>query len=178
VRTLARVAMLVTALLVAQLATAAAQANTGSTTAAGGDMKGQQHCRIVLDKLHPGEQFSKVISQTCADRRDDLHINAGTLLIIWWLHADYQGYSLTIEGAYGPCDLDGYGIRDTGNPWDPFYPYWWRNNISSFKLYNSCNYAALYKGINYGGYGDARRGNQSNLGGMNDQVRSIRLRAV
>jgi len=105
-----------------------------------------QHCAVVLDKLRPGQSSSRVLSQACADRADASALTtaaaSSTLLLVLYEHVNFGGASTKIYGAYGPCDAEGYGIRDLGS---------WRNKLSSLKGFNWCNVVDLYDNINYGG---------------------------
>jgi hypothetical protein len=166
-RTVGKVGALVCGLLVSVLTATGARADT---LAASGDRPtAERHCRVVLDRLQAGEQFSRVLSRTCADRPEGLHINAGTLLITWYEHADFGGASTYVEGQYGPCDREGYGIRDVG--------WLWENNISSYKLWNNCYHARLYTALNYGGSAHLKDGTVINYVGneLNDNIRSLQI---
>ncbi|MGP4027456.1 hypothetical protein [Actinomadura sp. 3N407] len=171
----------VVALSATALTATAASANTTSPTPAPtatsntqtpGD-PGTRHCRIVLDRLQPGEKFSRVISRTCSDNQADLGINARVDLMTWYEHADYGGSSTTVKGDYGPCDQEGYGIRDTG-----IGGFEWRLIISSFKVYNNCNWSQAYTNTNYGGTVNIFYQNVRNVGSdMNDKIRSFIIHA-
>lgn len=131
----------------------------------------KQHCRIVLDKIRPGEKFSRVRSRTCADRQESLGINQSLLIMTWYQDAGFGGISAAIEGSGGPCDAGGYGVRDT-DAW----VWGWSHIISSYKVWNNCYWSLYYTGTNYGGAGShpAHGGNNYYVGDQfNDQVRSI-----
>ncbi|KAB2352314.1 peptidase inhibitor family I36 protein [Actinomadura rudentiformis] len=124
------------------------------------------HCRVVLDRVQPGEEASRVTSRTCSTDRAELGINAKTLLMTWYEHSNYNGWSTYVEGDWGPCDRVGYKILDTGNTW--------RNMISSFKVWNSCDNVHAYQETNLKGTNMWYHGNRSYVGDtMNDKIRSI-----
>src|SRR5688500_12796 len=137
----------------------------------------ERHCRVVLAKLKPAEATSRVLSRTCADRKEDLAINQGTLLMTWYEHRDYGGLSTYVEGDYGPCDSEGYAITDVGGPWDPYYPYWWRNGISSFQVFSNCYNVTAWEGVNFGGYRvGSWSGSRKYVGDVaNDIIRSLTI---
>ena len=136
----------ITAAVALLLCMAVAVPVDATTEATAPSARAEQHCVILLDRLHPGEETSRVLKKTCADRPDAPALRAasglGTLLIIVYQDIRYGGASTAIEGRYGPCDQEGYGIRDLGS---------WRNRLSSFKAFNWCNFVAAWDNINYGG---------------------------
>ncbi|MFF3443535.1 hypothetical protein [Streptosporangium sp. NPDC002721] len=143
----------------------------GPSIGVGDPLPEGKHCRVVLDKLRPGEKISRVLSRTCADRQESLNINQDLLIMTWYQDLNYGGLSTVVEGAYGPCDANGYGIRDTGA-----WVAGWRNIITSYKVWNNCYYSLYYTAINYGGDGShpVHEGNNSYVGDhFNDRVRSI-----
>ncbi|SEE24374.1 hypothetical protein SAMN05428938_7575 [Streptomyces sp. KS_5] len=81
------------------------------------------HCSAEVERVKPGEKFSRVKSRTCSDTGTAAVNRSGrTLLMTWYEHAEYGGDNTDVYGAYGPCNADGYVLR-TGT--------WWRS-ISSF----------------------------------------------
>jgi hypothetical protein len=163
---------------------------TDETTAAIGSAARDgavQHCRIVLEKIRPGESESRVYSNDCYGSQQEMlaareiEPHASTLLMTWYIDADYRGTSTYIEGHDGPCDRDGYGIRNV-NGWT----WGWNDVISSFKAWNHCNFVVGYTDINYGGHSRTWfNGNGTyavdaldvgNVGpDMNDKISSFRL---
>lgn len=78
---------------------------------------------MVVERVKPGERFSRVKSRTCSDTgRAAVNRSGRTLLMTWYEHAEYGGDNTDVYGDYGPCDADGY-VLSTGT--------WWRS-ISSF----------------------------------------------
>ncbi|MGW3942547.1 hypothetical protein [Streptomyces phaeochromogenes] len=116
------------------------------------------HCSVVVERVKPGEKFSRVKSRTCSDTGTAAVNRSGrTLLMTWYEHAEYGGASTDVYGDYGPCDADGY-VLSTGT--------WWRS-ISSFITYNSCDgqQAVLNDGQNavyYYGFGTPNVGARAN----------------
>ena|SRR5689334_24208963 len=149
------------------------QSASASPGAAGleGGAGSADHCVIVLDKLRPGEQESRIVSRKCAPRVQDLHIQSETLLMTWYQDAGYGGKSTTLIGYGGPCDTAGYGFRDTGAG-----DSWWRDNISSFMVWNNCLNVRGHELLNYGGKWAYWKYNQRYVGDyLNDRIRSIEI---
>jgi hypothetical protein len=125
---------------------------SGETAAALGADRAVPTCRIVLEKIRPGESESRVYSNDCYGSQQEMlaarkiEPHASTLLMTWYVDANYGGASTYIEGHDGPCDRDGYGIRNV-NGW----AWGWNDVISSFKSWNHCNVTWGYTDINYGG---------------------------
>ncbi|WP_394834375.1 hypothetical protein LVJ94_48535 [Pendulispora rubella] len=105
-----------------------------------------RHCRVVLEKLEPGETESRVAADECVADEKDFTLNpaASTLLMIWYEHPYFGGESRAIYGNAGPCDSAGYGVSDVGANW--------YSRISSFKGFNSCNDITAFVGTKYTGY--------------------------
>jgi hypothetical protein len=109
-------------------------------------------CRIVLEKIRPGESESRVYSRDCYDRQQEMLAAkkvepfASTLLMTWYADINFGGRSTFIEGKDGPCDHSGYGIRNVDG-----WAGGWNDVISSFKSWNHCNVTWGYTDINYGG---------------------------
>jgi hypothetical protein len=110
-------------------------------------------CRIVLEKIRPGESESRVYSRDCYDSHKEMSSAkkiepfSSTLLMTWYVDANYRGRSTFIEGKDGACDHDGYGVRNVDG-----WAGGWNDVISSFKSWNHCNYVVGYTDINYGGH--------------------------
>lgn len=134
-----------------------------------------RHCVILLDKIKPGEDTSRVRAKECAiGKKPEVAANS-VLLMTWYQLTKYGGESTYIEGG-AKCDSEGYGIRDVGaGMWDG--P-WWNNRISSFKVYNNCDYTTLYNGYNYGGdRHKSYRGNENDVGNyMDNRTSSLTIR--
>ena len=130
-----------------------------------------ERCQIVLAKLQPGEQTSRVLSSQCAQGNQQLAApQSGTLLMTWYVDANYGGRSTNIYGDAGPCDSSGYGISYVNN-WTTQN---WNDVISSFKVWNNCTWTRAYTNANYGGKCQLYDGNTSYVGArMNDQISSF-----
>lgn len=128
-----------------------------------------EHCQIVVAKLQPGEQTSRVLSSQCVQGTQPLVAPLGsTLLMSWYKDANYYGASTLIYGYYGPCDSAGYGIAYVGNAWNDV--------ISSFKVWNNCYYSRAYTNSNYGGTCARYHLNVPWVGStMNDRISSFWL---
>ena len=130
-----------------------------------------KHCVMVVDQLHPGERTSRVLSYQCATRNQQLQIPAicigtRTLIMSWYVDANYNGGSTLIYGCGPPCDSAGYGIAYVGDGWN--------DRISSFKVWNNCFYTRAYTNINYGGTCQRYHNNVSYVGStMNDRISSF-----
>lgn len=116
------------------------------------------HCAVVVERVKPGEKFSRVKSRTCSDTGTAAAALSGrTLLVTWYEHAEYGGASTDVYGDYGPCDAAGY-VLTAG--------VWWRDQISSFITYNNCDgqQAVLNNGgaVYYYGFGTPNVGGQAN----------------
>jgi hypothetical protein len=138
---------------VAVTAAAAVLTSIGATSAispataveAAEDPAQSTHCYIVLEPLQPGAAVSQVRSRECVQPGEKRTTQRGLLLMTWYEHANFNpngGRSTSLEGSAGPCDSDGYGFRDTGG---------WRRLISSYKLFNQCDWFRGWTGTNYGG---------------------------
>ncbi|HET8843015.1 MAG TPA: hypothetical protein VFN35_16245 [Ktedonobacteraceae bacterium] len=113
---------------------------TSSAHASATPAMAEQHCEILLAKLLPGETTSRVLSQHCAAREQDLAPLSGTLIMTWYNDANYLGSSTSVRVS-DACDSLGWGISDVGT---------W-TKISSFKTWNLCNTVAAFTNTNYGG---------------------------
>lgn len=125
-----------------------------------------RHCVIVLDKIRPGETTSRVRAHECAVGKLPRIAASSTLLMTWYQYTSFGGESTRIEGYDGPCDSSGYGISDVGAGW--WGGSWWDNRISSFKVYNHCNWTTYFTNVNYGGDGSASRGSERDVGDLVD----------
>lgn len=120
--------------LLIPVATSSAHASTKPAMA-------EQHCVILLAKRLSGELTSRVLSQQCAAREQDLAPLTGTTLIMtWYENLNYGGTTTDIRVS-APCDSGGWGISDVHN---------WKG-ISSFKTWNLCNTVEAFTNTNYGG---------------------------
>ncbi|WP_141576668.1 hypothetical protein [Actinomadura sp. WMMA1423] len=122
-------------------APAAEQGRTSTTT----------HCAYVLDRLRPGETSSRILRKGCAPSKKELDgamgTTADTLLLVMYEDANYGGSTKAWYGKYGPCDSEGYGIRDLETTlWNI------NDKISSWKIGHSrCNYVNMWENASYGG---------------------------
>jgi hypothetical protein len=129
-----------------------------------------ERCQIILAKLQSGEQTSRVLSSQCVQGNQQLVApQSSTLLMTWYKDIHYLGASTRIYGNSGPCDSSGYGI--------PNLAAWfsgWNDVISSFKVWNNCNWTRAYTNINYGGLCTRYYGNVPWVGSpMNDKISSF-----
>ncbi len=130
------------------------------------------HCLIVLDRLHPGEQSSRVLSRHCVQANQPLVAPAGsTHLMRWWADAGYRGDFTDVDGSSGPCDSTGYGFNYVGDGWN--------DRISSFQVFNNCTFTRAYSDADYGGVCQAYSGDTSYVGyALNDAISSLRIASV
>lgn len=78
-----------------------------------------KRCQIVLDRLHPGERSSRVLSSQCVEGDQALVAPLGrTILMTWYKDINYGGDSTDVYGWDGPCDQAGYGFEYVGAFWD------------------------------------------------------------
>jgi hypothetical protein len=110
-----------------------------------------QVCGAVLDHLHEGQTSSKVLRQDCASSRQSLEselgTNAQTLLMVLYEDANYGGSAKYWYGAFGPCDSEGYGIRDLQQTIFNF-----NDRISSWQIgSSSCSGVYMYTNAVYSG---------------------------
>jgi hypothetical protein len=151
-----------------------------------------KYCYTVVEKIHPPEPDTRIVSTVCSSRHapgsvlpdtvsPDGAIPAGdTLLVIFFQDAGFGGAWDAISGSDGPCDNAGYGLRDLrqindssadSNPGV--------GGISSYQLYNNCDQSDYFQqpnfsrfceidviGTNIGYVGDA----------CNDNLRSMKIR--
>jgi len=132
----------------------AAGAAGPAPSAAGGDAG--QVCGVLLDDLAPGQDESDVLREGCADtqaelEQDVLRTAANTHLMTVYEHADYGGAARVWYGAYGPCDSEGYGIKDLSTyPWPGQVNM--NDKISSWRIgASSCSAVYMYENAYYGG---------------------------
>ncbi|WP_043633321.1 hypothetical protein [Nonomuraea candida] len=157
-------ALAVLALVACGVATAPAAASTpGPAAASGAGQTGEsaperapaRSCSVLLAPIRPGETFSRVLKEACADTIEQAdqaavgaartsaqaastllleaadNINQGLPRYRWW-------------GSAGPCDTAGYGIRDLGVMWN--------DRISSWRQGHSrCNYLNVWEHNSYQG---------------------------
>ncbi len=129
-----------------------------------------KQCQIVLAGLQPGEQTSRVLSSQCTQGNLPLAVpQASTLLMTWYKDISYGGGSTRIYGDSGPCDSSGYGIPNLaawGSSWNDF--------VSSYKVWNNCDWSRAYININYGGACQEEAGNVPWVGSsFNDRISSF-----
>jgi hypothetical protein len=126
-----------------------------------------QYCVMVLDKLQPGEAVSKVVKSACStDAASVLATCADPLIRIFW-DINYGPPGVTYCGNAGPCDASGYGIGYLGS---------FANQVSSFKVYDTCNFTRLFDYTYYRGETITYVGSRSWVGStFNDRAESIRV---
>ncbi|NKZ03767.1 hypothetical protein [Actinomadura latina] len=136
------------------------------------------HCAYVLDRMRPGETSSRVLRQGCApsekEARGAVGAAADTLLLVMYADANYGGLTKSWYGKYGPCDTEGYGIRNLETT------FWNINDkISSWSAgHHSCNYVNMWEDAVYQGRHAAWH-NYSRVpyvgSAMNDRVSSVNV---
>ncbi|SDL39341.1 hypothetical protein [Nonomuraea jiangxiensis] len=120
----------------------AAMAATASATTSGAAPAPE--CQIVLGPAPEPGKASPVLSRNCAAQGERLVAPAAdTLLMVWYESFNYGGASTKVYGSGGPCDTGGYGIAYVGDDWN--------DRISSYKVFNNCNYSATFQHANWGG---------------------------
>jgi hypothetical protein len=135
------------------------------------------HCAVVLDKVHPGETVSRVLSTTCARDATPKVALASIPILSIWENLNYTGASKTFYGGSGPCDAAGYIIRDVGD--NGIHLAWWRTHVSSFMWGNNCSYVNAYKGGNNTGFCAMYHGNVGYVGAfMNDKIWSFHVQSA
>lgn len=121
-----------------------------------------QFCAFVLDPLEPGQELSRVVAQECAADEEDLEstLAGSTLLMYGFEHANYNegqsGQVFIWSGSAGPCDTEGYGIRQLGV--DPITGFDWNDKLSSFQTFNLCHEVNLFEHRQYNAFENGRRG--------------------
>lgn len=137
----------------------------------------KRYCAYLLDKIRPGETFSRIRGQSCAPTMRAAKAGAGvsaasTLLMQLAENANMGGTVKSWSGSQGPCDTAGYGIRNLDD-------LDFNDTISSFTTNNSrCNYVNMWTDAAYQGkhaywYGWTRVDYVGDA--VNDQVSSIHV---
>lgn len=146
-----------------------AQAATNTAAAGASEI----HCKVVIDKLRPGETTSRVKSSECVQGDQAPAALASEIPIItYYEHINWTGSSKTVYGSAGPCDASGYAISDVGDWWSG----WWNRNISSWRYGNNCYYQNAYTGLSRTGTCAHYHGNVGYPGAsMNDRISSFRV---
>jgi hypothetical protein len=135
------------------------------------------HCAVVLDKVHPGETASRVMSESCSTSATSVVPLASIPILSIWENINYTGASKTFYGGSGPCDAAGYIIRDVGDNGIHFA--WWRTHVSSFMWGNNCSFVNAYKGGNNTGFCAMYHGNVGYVGAfMNDKIWSFHVQSA
>jgi hypothetical protein len=125
--------------VVPALVVAAVAASAPSSSAAT-----PRECQIVLGAAPAPGAASPVLSRRCATPGERLVApKADTLLMTWYENFNYGGASTKVYGSGGPCDTGGYGISYVGDDWN--------DRISSYKVFNNCNYSATFANAEWGG---------------------------
>jgi hypothetical protein len=131
-----------------------------------------EQCQVVLDALQPDEPTSSVLSSHCVQGNQQLVApQTSTLLMTLYKDKAYGGGSTRIYGNGPACDSSGYGIPNL-SAWGSS----WNDSVSSYKVWNNCNWSEIYSNINYGGVCEYNHGNVPWVGSLlNDQISSIRV---
>lgn len=169
---------LLTATLLAMMLVFTAFAATPAAHAASVSTAQTTHCAMVLAPLQPGEQTSQVVFSQCIQGNQPLVVpNASTPLVTVYLADGFTGSRTTIFGNAGPCDATGYKIDKMPIVNNINF----NNNISSYKVFNNCDFTRDYSGN--GETGDCAGtfvGDVFSLAGtgMDNRMNSMRLSSV
>jgi len=127
-----------------------------------------EQCQVLIAPLQPGKQTSSVLSSQCVQGNQQLVAPlASTLLITLYKDKAYGGASTRIYGNGPACDSSGYGIPNLAAGG-------WNDSVSSYKVWNNCNFSQIYSNSNYGGVCEYNYGNVPWVGSLlNDQISSI-----
>ncbi|GII72928.1 hypothetical protein Sme01_54040 [Sphaerisporangium melleum] len=104
-----------------------------------------QYCAVIVGKERDADGFSKVLSEQCSTVSvQDAHqkskaaggaaMRADTLLLQEYEHANYDTAIYNFYGASGPCDSEGYSLRNYVTV---------AGRVSSMRGYNNCTQAML-----------------------------------
>ncbi|TDC39461.1 hypothetical protein E1281_38705 [Actinomadura sp. KC345] len=119
-----------------------------------------------------------MLRQGCASSKQELDGTVGaaadTLLLVVYADANYGGLTKYWYGAYGPCDTEGYGIRNLETTFNNI-----NDKISSWSGGHSrCNYVNMWEHAVYQGRHAAWHNytRVPNVGArMNDRISSIQV---
>ncbi|WP_433518935.1 hypothetical protein ACQP2T_27540 [Nonomuraea sp. CA-143628] len=133
-----------------------------------------RYCSVLLDPIKPGEKFSRVVREACADTEEAAAKSAGTtastLLLQLATDINMGGTVKNWNGTAGPCDTAGYGIRNLGD---------FNDTMSSWRQGHSrCNYVNVWTDEAYQGkHTYWHNWTQVNYVGadFNDQITSIHV---
>jgi hypothetical protein len=111
-----------------------------------------RHCDYLLAPAVAG-QASAVVSKRCVDGTaadatalDQTFAPLGeTTLIGFYEFEDYAGVTDNFYGTDGPCDAQGYGIKNMASIYDDL------GTVGSYKVFNYCNTTELYSQTNFQG---------------------------
>lgn len=141
-------------------------------------------CTIYISKNPAVDPESSCVQTSDMDLEKAQSAADGTLLVAFHADAGFGGTSALIKGKDGPCDTEGYGLRDMGTLEGWYYTVdpvgmWTLQNASSYRVFNGCNETIMFTAGNYGGVSSGSRfGDQSSVGDpFNDQIRSMLLKA-
>lgn len=157
--------------------TVAAPVTASAATATHAAARSQQYCLTEIARIHPGQAASRVVRTVCSsthalgsDLPAGVNVTGETLLIRFYEDVDYKGLHDTISGADGPCDVVGYQFSDTKAKNSKIH------GISSYKLYNNCQFASYWSETGFhGAKNPAVPGNNRYVGTKwNDHLYSIR----
>jgi hypothetical protein len=167
----------------ATLATAPAlSASAAPRTESAVQPRAIKYCYTEIEKIHPGQAASRVISRICSDRHSPgsvlplgvtargLASKRETLLVMFFQNSGYRGTPNSIYGGSGPCDVAGYGFQDlTVSNADV-------GGITSYLLFNSCRFASYWTGTDFtGSKRSGYDGDNTNVGvPWNDHLLSMR----
>ena len=141
----------------------------------------QVYCLTEIARIHPGQPETRIVSEKCSTRHAPgselpagVKVASETLLVRFYENIDYNehqpGLTDTLSGAFGPCDTVGYQFKDTSGKNSKIH------GISSYKLYNNCQFASYWWNKNFHGRKNgAVPGNNRYVGSAwNDHVWSFR----
>lgn len=133
-----------------------------------------RQCAVVLARLQPGEQTSRVLFSQCVQGNQPLVVPlTSTLLTTVYLGDNFTGSHTSIFGNAGPCDSTGYHIDRM--------PSGFNNDISSYKVFNNCAFTRDYAGNDESGdCAGTFVGDVFSLAGtgMDNRMNSMRLSSV
>jgi hypothetical protein len=132
-------------------------------------------CQAVIEKVRPGETYSRVKSEECVEEGQTLVAPAADIPILTvYEHINYGGRGKVFYGDQGPCDASGYRISNLGSL--GLNAGWWNRNVSSFRYGSGCYYQNAYDDVVLQGYCWHFQGNVPWVGASaNDTISSFRV---
>jgi len=124
-----------------------------------------QHCVLVVEKVEPGEDASRVVESKCGtDAELRSMVAARARIMIWYSDKNHKGSWTEVFGKDGPCDRAGYTIST-----DVI----WQNRISSYRVDSNCWNSRIW---NLGNTAQDFAGHVPYVGnGYNDQVTKFKV---